>query len=75
VAGRKLVNEVRSGSSFMSQSDLRLHFGLGDAASIDQIDVHWPGGATESLRKVKSNQFVTITEGKGITKTDPVIRR
>ena len=47
--GRKLVQEVRSGSSFNSSSDLRIHFGLGAAAAIDSIQVRWPNGPTENF--------------------------
>ena len=67
VGSRRLVNEVRSGSTFMSQSDLRLHFGLGTAATVDRLEIEWPGGQTETVSNIKANQFITITEGAGIT--------
>ncbi|HXG90982.1 MAG TPA: CRTAC1 family protein [Blastocatellia bacterium] len=65
------VNEVRSGGSYISQNDTRLHFGLGDRARVDSIEVRWPGGKTELIRDVAANQFITIEEGKGITKKQP----
>ncbi len=66
--GRKQVQEVRSGSSFLSHSDLRLHFGLGSAQMVDQIDIQWPfRKSSDTITKLKANQFLTITEGKGIT--------
>ena len=58
------VDEVRSGDSYLSHSDWRLHFGLGTAAVVDEIAIQWPSGRTESLRKVKADRVVSITEGK-----------
>jgi hypothetical protein len=53
-----------SQSSFYSQSDLRLHFGLGSATAAD-VEIYWPSGLKEVYRGVKSNQIVTLQEGKG----------
>ena len=61
------MDEVRSGSSVMSQSDLRLHFGLGKAQIVDLIEVKWPTTQKiESFLKVKANQILTIREGDGV---------
>src|ERR1700741_3941527 len=61
------IDEVRSGSSVMSQSDLRLHFGLGKALTIDVIEVKWPTTQKiERFTQVKANQILTIREGSGI---------
>jgi hypothetical protein len=69
VAGQHTqTEEVMSGSSFLSQSDLRLHFGLGQAAGADSLEVDWPSGLKESFRSVRANQFITIVEGRGIVK-------
>ncbi len=68
VGGRTLVDEVRSGSTFMSQSDLRLHFGLGQGQLVDRLDIEWPSGAKETLTGVKANAFITVVEGKGISR-------
>ena len=66
--GRRMVQEVRSGSSFMSSSDLRLHFGLGAAKIVDKIDVRWPyPRLVETITNIEPNQFLTITEAAGIT--------
>ena len=62
------MDEVLSGSSFVSQSDLRLHFGLAHAMTAEMVQVTWPSGGTESFRDVKANQFLTIEEGHGIIK-------
>lgn len=61
------IDEVRSGSSVMSQNDLRLHFGLGNADVVDLIEVKWPTTQKiERFAKVKANQILTIREGSGI---------
>jgi enediyne biosynthesis protein E4 len=60
------MNEVHSGSSVMSQSDLRLHFGLGRSQIVDLIEVKWPTTQkVERFTKVKVNQILTIREGGG----------
>ena len=64
-SGRRQMQEVRSGGSFCSQNDLRLHFGLGDAKEAS-IEVRWLSGAKEGLLRVPANHSVTIQEGKGI---------
>jgi len=61
------MDEVHSGSSVMSQGDLRLHFGLGKAETVDVIEVKWPTtGKLERFPQVKANQILTIREGSGI---------
>ncbi len=58
--------EVRSGGGFISQNDLRLHFGLGKATTAEKVVIHWPGGPTETLRNLAGNKFYTVEQGKGI---------
>ena len=65
--GRSQVREVKSGSSYLGQNDLRAHFGLGSVSRIEQMEVRWPGGKTETFRDVAANELVTVTEGRGIT--------
>jgi hypothetical protein len=65
VGKRVLVNEVRSGSSYDSQSDLRVHFGLGAAAAVDALEVRWPTGNSERFRDLKVDAVNLITEGAG----------
>ena len=61
------MDEVHSGDSVMSQSDLRLHFGVGDTTTIDVIEVKWPTTQKlEVFKQVKANQILTIREGAGI---------
>jgi len=68
---RSLTGEVRSGSTFMSQSDFRLQFGLGIALKADAVEVQWPGGALEKLGPIAAGRIVAITEGKGVTANTP----
>jgi hypothetical protein len=64
------MDEVHSGTSVMSQSDLRLHFGLGKAETVDLIEVKWPTTQkVEKFTQVKANQILTIREGDGIVAT------
>ncbi len=58
------IREVRSGSSYLSQSDMRLHFGLGKCKWVDLIEIRWPSGLNERLEKVQANQMLTLFEGK-----------
>jgi hypothetical protein len=61
------IGEVRSGGSYLSQSDLRLHFGLRDHTRIDRLEVHWPSGATDELHDISTDQFMRIEEGGKVT--------
>lgn len=63
--------EVRSGGSFLSQNDMRLHFGLGEAAEVDEIRIRWHSGLVESYPRLSANREVLLREGDGI----PVGRR
>lgn len=60
VAGKSQVRELRSGSTYQSQSALELHFGLGTASTIDSIAVRWPDGRTESLSNQAADQVITL---------------
>jgi enediyne biosynthesis protein E4 len=68
-AGVTQFAEVRGGGSYLSQNDLRLHFGLGDAKVVEQVQIQWPSGTSETLRDVAIDAIYTLTEGKGITHT------
>jgi enediyne biosynthesis protein E4 len=63
--GRTWVQEERSGSSYLSSSDLRLHFGLGAATAVDRIDVAWPSGLEEQFAGGPADRFVTLREAAG----------
>jgi hypothetical protein len=67
--GMTQFDEVRGGGSYLSQNDLRLHFGLGSAAKIDSVEVRWPTGKTEIYKEVAGDKIYTMTEGQGIKVT------
>ncbi|CAN5721242.1 MAG: CRTAC1 family protein [Pyrinomonadaceae bacterium] len=60
------TQEVTSQSSYYSHNDLRLHFGLGPNQKVEQIEVRWPNGQTETIRDVAVNKIVKIKEGSGV---------
>jgi hypothetical protein len=60
---------VRSGGSYISQNDLRIHFGLGKADKVELIEIRWPSGQVDTLKDVKANRLIVVEEGKGIVKT------
>jgi hypothetical protein len=62
---RLLVDEVRSGSSYISNNDLRVHFGLGQAASVDSVEVRWPSGSVERFSVPHVDAIQTLKEGSG----------
>lgn len=64
-AGAQL-DEVRSGGSYYSQNDLRLHFGMGKALKAKSIEVRWPSGQVDALQDIPVNQMITIKEGVGL---------
>ncbi len=61
------MSEVKGGSSYISQNDLRQHFGLEKNDKIDEVTVRWPNGITESLQNIPADYIYTFVEGKGIT--------
>jgi hypothetical protein len=69
------VDEVRSGSSYASQSDFRLHFGLGTSTAAESVEVRWPNGASEEFRDIAAGHVVTIRESDGIVKRSPFRQR
>jgi hypothetical protein len=64
------IDEVRSGGGYFSQSDLRVHFGLGKAQKVEVLEIRWPSGQVDTLKDVGVNQLVYIHEGAGITRTE-----
>ena len=70
------VREVKAGSSYLAQHDLRVLFGLGAAKQIDRLEIRWPNSPMlEVLTGIPAGQIVTVTEGKGITARTPFARR
>lgn len=69
--GLTQVDEVRSGGSYLSSSDLRLHFGLGDAIKIERLEVHWPSGKTDVITSPPLDRILIIKEGQGLVESTP----
>jgi hypothetical protein len=69
----KLWNTVKTGSSYCSQSELPLTFGLGKAEKVLSIEVAWPSGHVDTLSDVNANQFIIVQEGKGMISAQPVM--
>ncbi len=63
------IDEVRSGGSYFSQNDLRVHFGLGRAEKVDVLEIRWPSGQVDTLKNIQPNQLIFVKEGAGITRT------
>ena len=64
------IDEVRSGGSYYSQNDLRVHFGLDQAKKVDSLEIRWPSGAIDILKDLGVNRLYVIQEGGKILKTD-----
>jgi enediyne biosynthesis protein E4 len=62
------IDEVRSGGSYISQNDLRIHFGIGKAEKVDLLEIRWPSGQIDTLKDVKANQLVFVKEGEGMVR-------
>jgi hypothetical protein len=62
--GIKQREDVISGGSYLSNNDPRLHFGLGQAMKIENVEIHWPDGKVEHVTAPGIDRIVTITEGK-----------
>jgi hypothetical protein len=62
--GRAQIRLVQSGSSYISQDDMRAHFGLGQAAVVDSLEVRWPDGSSTRQSGLKANQVVKVTQGR-----------
>ena len=63
------IDEVRSGGGYFSQSDLRVHFGLGKADKVTLLEIRWPSGQVDSVKDVRPNQVIFVREGEGIIRT------
>ena len=65
------LGEVISGGSYLSQHDLRIHFGLGEHPRVDKADVIWPDGKVETLTNLAADRFYVVREGAGIVSSKP----
>src|SRR5215469_1516532 len=70
--GMTETDEIHSGGSYLSQSDLRVHFGLGSATRIESLDIHWPSGTLETLKNLEVDKFYNVLEGQGIVPAEKI---
>jgi hypothetical protein len=71
-SGMTQTDEVHSGGSYLSQSDLRLHFGLNTAAKIDSVEIRWPSGKVDTLTDLPADQFYSVLEGAGVVPAERI---
>jgi enediyne biosynthesis protein E4 len=73
--GARQMQMVKSGSSYLSQSEMILTFGLGKPAEggVVSVEIAWPGGKMETLAGIKANQMITVQEGKGVISARPIV--
>ena len=72
---RTQIRDIKAGTSYLSQNDLRAHFGLGNASTAERIDVVWPSGCTkETITNVMANESIDIEEGKSVVARRPFAR-
>jgi len=70
--GMTQTEEIYSGGSYLSQNDLRVHFGLGSAKKVDTVEIRWPSGKVETLTDVATDQVHPVLEGQGIVPAERV---
>jgi hypothetical protein len=66
------TEEIHSGGSYLSQNDLRVHFGLGSAKKIDSVEIRWPSGKMETLTDLAADQFYAVLEAQGIVAVERI---
>jgi enediyne biosynthesis protein E4 len=74
VGNRILRRDVKAGSSYLGQNDLRVHFGLGQSDRADRLEIRWPGGAVETIENIAANQMIAVKEGEGVISRQPFVR-
>jgi enediyne biosynthesis protein E4 len=70
--GMTQTSQILSGGSYLSQNDLRVHFGLGAATKIDSLEIRWPSGQVEALKDLDADKFYSVLEGKGIVPAEQI---
>src|SRR5579871_810223 len=71
--GVRQTATVRAGSSYLSHSDSRVYFGLGTAERVDTVEIRWPGGTRDVLKRLPAGRIYIVTEGRGITGEQPTV--
>ena len=70
--GMTQTSQVLSGASYLSQNDLRQHFGLGPATKIDSVEIDWPSGTVDTMKNLEADKFYSVLEGKGIVPREEI---
>jgi hypothetical protein len=70
--GMTQTDEIHSGGSYLSQNDLRVHFGLGSKARIDSVEIRWPSGAVDKMENLAVDKFYSVLEGHGIVSVESI---
>jgi hypothetical protein len=70
--GMTQTSQVLSGASYLSQNDLRQHFGLGSATKIDSVEIDWPSGTVDTMKNLEADKFYSVLEGKGIVPREQI---
>jgi hypothetical protein len=70
--GMTQTSEIYSGASYLSQNDMRVHFGLGKATKIDSLEIRWPSGKVETIKGLAADQFYSVLEGQGVVTADKI---
>jgi enediyne biosynthesis protein E4 len=71
--GMTQTDEIHSGGSYLSQNDLRVHFGLGSAEKIQSATIHWPSGKVETLNNLAADKYYSVLEGQGIVPFEKIL--
>jgi len=71
-SGMTQTDEIRSGGSYLSQNDIRVHFGLGKAAKIESLEIRWPSGKVETLKDLEADKFYSVLEGQGVVPAEQI---
>ncbi len=71
--GMTQTEEIRSGGSYLSQNDLRAHFGLAAASTVDKIEVRWPSGHLDVLKDLPADHLYAVLEGSGVVERDRIL--
>lgn len=67
------TSQVLSGASYLSQNDLRQHFGLGSVTKIDSVEIDWPSGTVDTMKNLEVDKFYSVLEGKGIVPREQIL--
>jgi hypothetical protein len=70
--GMTQTEQIHSGGSYLSQHDLRVHFGLDKATKIDSLEIIWPSGKVETLKDLEVDKFYSVLEGQGIVPPEKI---